>query len=447
MTKFLRSLLVLLFLLQILVAAGFELAHDEAYYWLFSRHLDWGYMDHPPFMAAIIRLFSFLPHSEIAVRLGFIVLQFCSLGLIYKMTDFQYRKWVTLLFFSFPLASLTGLLALPDIPLLFMSSLYCLMLKRFLEKKDFSTSILLGLTVALLLYAKYHGALLVLFTIMALPGLLKEKHFYLVTVVALLFFLPHMYWQHVHDYTTLRYHFLERPSSGFSLKRSFEYLGTQIGLAGVFAGPLVWWIVGKHAPKDQFERALKFICLGTVVFFLLSTFSKKFEANWTIFLAVPLIVLVAGSPLWGKKLPQYVLYVSFVLVLVSRVAFLFSPEILNVKRLKEFYGWRDWAQEVKRKCPGTLVANTYQIASKLSFYLETEVHALNYHSRRNQFDIWRWDRKNPIKVVCFITQGKEFQGEPLQTPEGKELTMVTNLPYEELLRRKTESMRESGHAQ
>jgi hypothetical protein len=36
-----------------------------------------------------------------------------------------------LLFFSFPLASFSGLFALPDTPLLFFSSLYIFQLKKF----------------------------------------------------------------------------------------------------------------------------------------------------------------------------------------------------------------------------------------------------------------------------------------------------------------------------
>lgn len=31
---------------------------DEAYYWLWSRHLDFSYYDHPPMVAYLIRLFS-----------------------------------------------------------------------------------------------------------------------------------------------------------------------------------------------------------------------------------------------------------------------------------------------------------------------------------------------------------------------------------------------------
>lgn len=431
MTKSLRITLVLIFLFQVFIAAGFELAHDEAYYWLYSRNLDWGYFDHPPFVAIVIKFFSFLPHSELAVRIGFILLQFGSLYFLLKLAGLSAIP--ALLFFSFPLASFTGLLALPDIPLLFMTALYCIQLKRYLEKDSLLNSFLLGLSIALLFYAKYHGVLLVFFTMLALPKLLLRKSFYLVAAVAFIAFFPHMWWQYQHDFSTLRYHFIERPSSSFSLKRSLEFIGLQVLLAGVFAGPVVWWTAIKRRSENDFTRVMKFISVGTVLFFLISSFSKRVEANWTIFLAIPLIYLSSAAEMWKRKIPRTLLISSFAIVLIARVLFVFPPETLNLKRLKEFHGWSKWSTDVKTRCgERPVIANSYQIASKLSYYLNTEIQALNYHSRKNQFDYWRFDKRLPTKEVCYVTDKKQFSGESFPTPEGKRMRLVKNLGLEEL---------------
>lgn len=431
MTKSLRLSLLILFIFQVLISSGFELAHDEAYYWLYSRHLDWGFFDHPPFVGVVIKLFSFLPHTEWAVRLGFILLQFLSLYLLVGITS---NAWVVgLLFFSFPLASFTGLLALPDIPLLFMTACYCYGLKRYLEKDDLKNTLGLGLIIALLFYAKYHGVLLIFFTILAIPSLFKKKSFYGVAVVALIAFMPHLIWQYQHDFSTLRYHFLERPAAKFSLGRSLEYVGLQILLAGVFVGPIVWWIIVKTKTTNSFDRAMKFISIGTVLFFLFSSFSKRVEANWTIFLAIPMIYLTAPSNIWSRVWPKRLLYVSFTIVMLARILFVFPAEKVGMKRLKEFHGWKQWSQEVKEACGGLpILANSYQIASKLSYYLETEINALNYHSRKNQFDYWRFDRGLPTKEVCYITDKSDFQGTELATPDGKRLKIVNNQGLEAL---------------
>lgn len=432
MTKNLKITLTILFLFQILISMGFELAHDEAYYWIYSRHLDWGYFDHPPFVGVVIKLFSFLPHSEFAVRIGFILLQFASLFFIFALTA---NFWMgLLLFFSFPLASFTGLLALPDIPLLFMTACYCFQLKKYLEDDTLKNSSLLGLIIALLFYAKYHGVLLVFFTILAIPKLLLRKSFYLVAIIALICFFPHMWWQYQHDFSTLRYHFLERPKSSFSLKRSLEFIGLQLGLAGVLAGPTLWWIAVKTKTADPFHRAMKFVAIGTVLFFLFSSFSKKVEANWTIFLAIPLIVLVADSKFWEKKWARTLVYVSFAVVVSARILFLFDPETTGLKRIKEFHGWKQWSQKVQAECGNQpLLANSYQIASKLSYYLNHEINALNYHSRKNQFDYWRFDKNLPTNQVCYVTDKSEFGGLVGETPDGKRIQIVKNQDLNRLL--------------
>ena len=440
MTKNLKLTLIALFLLQILISSGFELAHDEAYYWLYSRHLDWGYFDHPPFVAIVIRFFSFLPQSEFAVRIGFIILQFASLFLLLSLTGFQFVS--LLLFFSFPLASVTGLLALPDIPLLFMTASYCYFLKKYLEKDSARLAVLLGLNIALLFYAKYHGVLLVFFTIIAVPKVLKRKSFYLVTLIAVLAFMPHLFWQHQHEYSTLRYHFIDRPSSSFSLKRTLEYIGLQIFLAGFLIGPVVWWIILKKKVTSDFDRAMKFISIGTVLFFLFSSFAKKVEANWTIFLAIPMIYLISGSmelkKLWNKRL----LYCSFIIIVLVRVLFVLPESIVNIKRINEFKGWKVWSKEIQRDCEGKpLLANSYQIASKLSYYLNTEIGALNYHSRKNQFDFWRFEQNLPTKEICYVTDKRDFEGKQITSPDGKSLRVVKNQSIEALLKLKYKTKR------
>ncbi len=433
MEKSLKLGLAILFVFQLVMIAGFELAHDEAYYWLFSRHLDWGYFDHPPFVAAVIAIFSFLPHHEFSVRVGFVLLQFGTLFLILRMIPRDHWKKAFLLFFAFPLASYTGLLALPDMPLLFMSAVYFYFLKKYLENNK-RAPWFLGIAIALLLYAKYHGILLIFFTILALPKILLRRDFWLVTFLSLALFSPHIWWQHQHDYPTLRYHFLERPSSSFSLKRILEYVGTQILLSGFLAGPVLWWQMRKVRSSTPFERVLIFSAWGIFLFFLFSTISKKVEANWTISLVIPLVLLLVHQPFWDKKPGKIILLVSFFVVVLLRLVFLFPT--LPLKRMGEFHGWKNWSQEVEKKCQGVkIIANTYQVASKLSFYLNKEIPALNLRSRKNQFDLWE---KDLLGEVCYLTDKSGFEGETLETPERKKMIIVKGLTGEYLIGLKVE---------
>ncbi|HZQ39979.1 MAG TPA: glycosyltransferase family 39 protein, partial [Rhizomicrobium sp.] len=64
-----------LIVLRLVMAALLPLSADEAYYWLWSRHLAAGYYDHPPAIALVIRFGTLLlGDSELGVRLGGVLL-------------------------------------------------------------------------------------------------------------------------------------------------------------------------------------------------------------------------------------------------------------------------------------------------------------------------------------------------------------------------------------
>src|ERR1700739_2786312 len=56
-------------ILNVVQAITAEIHADEAYYWLYSRFLDWGYFDHPPMVAVFIRIGASIVHSEFGVRI------------------------------------------------------------------------------------------------------------------------------------------------------------------------------------------------------------------------------------------------------------------------------------------------------------------------------------------------------------------------------------------
>ncbi|MBQ8423556.1 MAG: hypothetical protein IJY36_04795 [Coprobacter sp.] len=54
--KWVAYSLLVWWVLNLLQAAFTELAHDEAYYFIYAEKLDWGYFDHPPMTALLIAL-------------------------------------------------------------------------------------------------------------------------------------------------------------------------------------------------------------------------------------------------------------------------------------------------------------------------------------------------------------------------------------------------------
>src|SRR6202035_3956299 len=61
--------------LRLVAAAWTPLTFDEAYYWMWSKHLAGGYYDHPPMVAWVIRLGTMISgDTELGVRLVSVLL-------------------------------------------------------------------------------------------------------------------------------------------------------------------------------------------------------------------------------------------------------------------------------------------------------------------------------------------------------------------------------------
>ena len=71
-------------LLNILQALFTGVYPDEAYYWMYSLHLQWGYFDHPPMVALGIKIGELLGHNSFLTRLGTILFSAGSVFFLYK---------------------------------------------------------------------------------------------------------------------------------------------------------------------------------------------------------------------------------------------------------------------------------------------------------------------------------------------------------------------------
>ena len=66
--------LLILYVVRLFYMSYLQLAPDEAYYWYWSKHLDWSYFDHPPMIAYIMAIFTAVgTDSAFFVRFGGLV--------------------------------------------------------------------------------------------------------------------------------------------------------------------------------------------------------------------------------------------------------------------------------------------------------------------------------------------------------------------------------------
>ncbi len=403
-------LFLLFWIVQSLVTAlNTELYFDEAYYWMYSRFLDWGYFDHPPAVAVIIWLGSFLGKNELAVRLVNILMMSGSLAIIYYLVKPNNVVVFCLTLFSFLTFHLSGFVTLPDTPFFFFALVFMLAYRQFLRQDSWLTVLGLGASAALMLYSKYHGVLVILFVVLSNPRLLTNYRFYLAGLAGVLLFLPHIMWQVSHDFPSLQYHLVDRGSS-YKISQTLDYVFGNIPYHGGLVSIALLIASFGYRTADRWEQALQWNLYGTLVFFLLITFKGQYiEPNWTIFCTFPLVYLGYRSVEQTRWFRTYrVIAAVFAGLLLLIKIHLITP-LVDIKkdRVWDFHLSQNFAHEVVELAgDAMIVGNDYKAASLLNFYADQPYYipALNINGRANQYSLWQLDTLVCNRDVVFVNE-------------------------------------------
>ncbi len=399
-------------ILNLIQAKFTPLDNDEAYYWMYSKYLAWGYFDHPPMIALMIKIGYYFIHNELGLRLVIVLSQLIALLVIWKTTDREQQKENSGVLFFFmlvvvmPVFNIFGFMATPDAPLILFSAIFLLVYKHFLDEDNWRNTFFLSLSMAALMYSKYHSGLLIILVILSNPKLLKNIRFYLASFVAFILFLPHILWQYSNGFPSFRYHLVDRVSA-FNPSHVPDYLAGQY----FFHNPLIFtiliWIMIKMKPKDLFNRALYFIITGFFVFFFISSFRYRVEPQWTALVSVPMVIILFNNlnfKPWLKNYIKWVAVIMFPMLLFVRAASAwdFLPsQILK----KEFHNKKQWVKDIDKLAEGRPVVftNSYQRASVYTFYTGKFAYTLdNLSYRKTQYDIWPFEEEVHGKEVLYV---------------------------------------------
>ena len=403
-----RFLALLWLALNLFQAAFSMLTEDEAYYWMYSNAPDWGYFDPPPMIAFFILAGKWLG-STFGLRLATVIAQVLSLMLLWKLIREHWPAPHSIrLFFAVAFAILIfqvyGFIATPDSPLLLFAALFLLVYRRFLLQPNWTNIFLLGASSALLLYSKYHGVLLIGFTILSNPRLLLRKDIYLAGLAGLILFFPHLWWQYTHDFPSFRYHLVERIQQ-FKWWYVSEFAINMILVYNPFLWPALWKAVRKVNIKDSFSRALLFNLVGFFLFFFLSTFRGHVQPQWTVIAAIPMLILLYAGSYQDAARSRYlfrVFYIVLPLVLLTRSLLIWEWLPLP----NQFFKPETYAEKVKSLADNRHVAfsRSYQQASLYAFYSgDTAVFSAGtYKSRKSQFDLWEKEQSMHLKPILWM---------------------------------------------
>jgi len=282
--------------LRLFAAAWTPLTFDEAYYWMWSKHLAGGYYDHPPMVAVVIRLGTMIAgDTELGVRLVSILLALPMSWAVFRATSILFggvraAATAAILLNVTLMAAVGTLIVTPDAPLLVASAFVLFYLAKVLETGRGAWWIAVGAAVGAALLSKYTALFFgpaILIWLVSVPKLrrwLVSPWPYLGGLLALAVFSPVLLWNADHQWVSFLKQIGRARIEDFKPTFIFELIPTQIA----FATPLIW-ILGAMGLYALFRRkagalAARMLIGSTfwtiALYFTWHSLHARVEANW-----------------------------------------------------------------------------------------------------------------------------------------------------------------------
>ncbi len=401
------ALIAYAFVLRLVYAGSVELMPEETYYWNYSRHLDFGYLDHPPMVAWLIRIgTTVFGQTAFGVRAGALCCGVITSIFVYKLARNLFGQSTAvaalLLAQALPYFFLSGLLMTPDALLAaaWAASLY--FLERALLGNQPRAWWFAGICLGIGMISKYSIALLAPVTMAFMLWDPKSRHWwrrpepYVGALLALAIFSPVIIWNAQHDWASFAFQtsrrLAEKPQ--FALHKligSIMVLITPTGLLAV--GEMLLAHSGQDSNQEQVRRRRLFGLAILIPLSVIAAFSLRHEvkldwtgASWTAALpAMAFAMMHRAAPVQGlaKWLRSAWPPTIFALLLIYGAGLQYLvlglPGVGYDKHIEAIpIGWRDLSAHVMatanayREDTGSdlliVGMDRYAIASELAFY-------------------------------------------------------------------------------
>lgn len=405
---------------------------DENYYWVWSQNLSLSYYDHPPMVAWLFKLGSFLPDLMLkwpAVLVGHLALWVWALFLRnIGFREDQIRIWFLVAVMA-PLVGMSSMVLTPDLPLLFFFSLATYAFERALNTGALAHYLLFGISLGLGFTSKYLIVLLLpcLFVYLAVSGQWQRVRWGWVPAVivfAILGALPVLVWNYQHEWISFRFQL----HHGVGKKSWRPIWPLEYLLSVLFLLFPIYWSEFWKAIKLRQQKLLLCLSVPIFLFFLMTSFRSKVEANWTQVAFLPALSLVAyyDRSIWKARV-TFGFWALALLVLVGfwqRPWFPGCPE--KVCEPRRYQSVLEVAEQYQ-----PFMASNYQMASYLWFKTKKPVYKLFDMSRTDYFDTFV--SAKPLANTFYLAKHAETELPHWLQKEGYRVREIKAIDEELLL--------------
>jgi 4-amino-4-deoxy-L-arabinose transferase-like glycosyltransferase len=409
--------ILVLILVRGMVAGLTPLSYDEAYYWLWSKHLAPGYLDHPPLIAFVIAAGTALfGDTSWGVRFVPWLLSIAASWAVWRsgvlILKSRYGAALATLFFNLmPMIGVEALVATPDSPQIAAAAFLLLALAKVAQTGSGAWWIVAGIAAGFALLSKYTGFFLGLGILAWLAIVPKERRWflsfwpYLAAAIALMMFAPVVLWNAGHGWISFARQFGRLEDGGLTLRFFMEFLGSQLALATPFIAILgvagIVMILRSRVERRS-EPALLFAVIAPAgIYFAWHALHDRVQGNWPSFL-YPVLALAAaaawlrveqGGASWALRFSRRVavpLAAAIIVLIYAQALWGIVPRVRDpVSRLLAV-GMEPVANDIEalRSQTGARAVLTtgYALTGWLSFYLPSHPPVVQVNERFRYLD-------------------------------------------------------------
>jgi 4-amino-4-deoxy-L-arabinose transferase-like glycosyltransferase len=433
-------------LLRLGVGARAPLSPDEAYYWIWSRALAPGYLDHPPMVALWIRAgTALLGDTALGVRLlGPLAGALGTLLLIGAGRDLL-GSWragmVAALLLNATLFFAVGSVTMtPDTALLLFWTACLACLARLLRTDRGVWWLPIGLCAGLACASKYTGAFLplgILLWLLIAPAVrpwLRRGWTWAGVALGALSFAPVLAWNAAHDWVGLAKQ--GGRTEAWQPERALQFLGEFVGGQIGLATPLVFLLcaagmaVAVRRWRDPAFALLAVLSVVPMLVFLQHALGDRVQGNWPaiVYPAASLAAAALVAPAWRRMLaPAVALGAVMSLAVYGQATF--APIDLPFRAdptLLRLAGWDTMAQQVAAARSAAhadfIAADGYGPASELAWYLPPGDALVGVERRWGLFDLPDADQAIAGRSGILVRSAR--RGEDVDTRPWSSITEI-----------------------
>lgn len=408
---------------RLLLAVTLPLTGDEAYFYVWARHLDYGYYDHPPMVGWLLWPLQRVSAAVWLSRMPAVLIPLVVGAGIYRVAaryGVERARWATALFLLSPLYLVLPLTT-TDTPLLLLTFLSVLALQRALEEERLTWYVAAGICLGLAFLSKYFAVLLgiayLAFFLAHARSAARWRGFAVLVLSALPLVAVNVVWNYYHCWDNILFNLFNRNAhTTVSVLKLAQFLALQIYL--ITPLPLYYLLrerssLGARVLASRCRLFVYAIGIPLLVFLALSL-AKSIGLHWTMaFYPFLYIVLAATLEPWQLRRSTWFMGIFAALHVVVIGALLLTP--ITVWRSTKLYPdivallhTKAVAARLSAYGPRFRIATTgYTPSALLAHALETDVPVFGPGSRHARQDDMLTDfRRLAGRDIAILTNGE-----------------------------------------